>query len=76
MIVSLRKWAERIKFMLLFVVLTVIVYVLFQLFSSWMDSLQRHKEPSGRAVKAFQQLPQKENGSMLERLMFFYRYGE
>jgi len=76
-VVSLRKWLAWAKFLVLFVALTVLLYKLFQLFSDWAEPADRYKPPTGSAVKAFREeraVP--EAGAMLDRLLFFYRYGE
>lgn len=77
MIVSLRKWIERVKFMLLFVVLTFVLYQLLAVLSTWMEPVHKYKQPTGSAVKVFKQ----DSGTMdaegmAERLKLFYWYGE
>ncbi|MFK7697142.1 DUF4227 family protein [Paenibacillus sp. HJGM_3] len=78
MILSVRKWMTRLKFTLLFLVLTLAVYYVFQWISAWIEPAGRYKEPTGKAVKVFQH----ETGygdsstSLADRLMFFYWYGE
>lgn len=77
MFVSFRKWRARAKFIVLFVVLTILVYELFRFVGSWIEPAQRYREPIGKAVKAFRQVPfPDEPDTVLERLLFFYRYGE
>ncbi|GAB2697014.1 DUF4227 family protein [Paenibacillus thermoaerophilus] len=77
MIVSIRRWMARIKFAIGLVVLTVAVYYALSALTSWIEPTNRYKEPSGRAVKAFNpELSGIEGDSMLERLLFFYRTGE
>ncbi|WP_438448847.1 DUF4227 family protein [Gorillibacterium sp. sgz5001074] len=77
MILSLRKWIDRAKFILLFVVLTFVLYQILSVLSLWMEPVQRYKQPSGSAVKVFHQ----DSGTldadnMPERLRLFYWYGE
>jgi hypothetical protein len=78
MIVSVRKWLMRAKFAMLFVVLTAVAFSLFRLISAWIEPAQRYKEPTGKAVKVFEQRQSRydEAGSALERLKLFYWYGE
>lgn len=77
MIVSFRKWWVRAKFVAVFVILTVLLYELLHMIGGWIEPAQRYKEPSGKAVKVFRQ---EEAGlvqdTMLNKLLFFYRYGE
>ncbi|MDF2922055.1 MAG: hypothetical protein K0R57_969 [Paenibacillaceae bacterium] len=77
MILSLRKWIERAKFIALFVVLTFVLYQILAVLSSWMQPVHKYRQPVGRSVKVFQQ----EKGTMdaesiSERLKLFYWYGE
>jgi hypothetical protein len=77
MILSLRKWIERAKFIMLFVVLTFVLYQIISVLSVWMEPVHKYKQPAGGAVKVFQQ----ERGTMdakdmPERLRLFYWYGE
>ncbi|WP_127585938.1 DUF4227 family protein [Paenibacillus koleovorans] len=78
MIFSVRRWLIRAKFLFLFVVLTISVYWLFQWIAGWTEPTQRYREPHGRAVKAFEHEQQviSEKGTLADRLLFFYWYGE
>jgi hypothetical protein len=77
MIISFRKWIERAKFMFLFFLFTFILYHLFGFFSAWIEPAQRYKEPTGRAIKVFQQHEYfGDNVSMKDRLRLFFWYGE
>jgi hypothetical protein len=68
----------RLKFTIMFFVLTLAVYYLFQIVSGWVEPAERYKEPTGKAVKVFQN----QNGygeqstSLADRLFLFYWYGE
>lgn len=77
MIVSLRRWAVRIKYALLFLALTYALYHALDALSAWMEPL-RYRPPGGQAVKAFQPGTVSEAGyeSVAERLRIFYWYGE
>lgn len=77
MIVSMRKWIERAKFMVLFVVLTLVLYQLLAVLNSWLQPVHKYRHPEGSAVKVFHQ----DTGTMdaaniSERLKLFYWYGE
>lgn len=79
MIVHLRKWLERLKFLLLFLLLTFLFSHVFQALTAWMEPNDPYRKPNGHAVKAFQEqdvLPVMEDMSVGERLRLFYWYGE
>ncbi len=79
MIVHLRKWLERLKFLLLFLLLTYLFSHLFQAFTAWMEPHDPYRKPHGQAVKAFHEqasLVEVEDMSAAERLRLFYWYGE
>ncbi|WP_199623030.1 DUF4227 family protein [Paenibacillus alkalitolerans] len=77
MIVSLRRWFERIKFMIMFALFTYVLYHLFSYVSAWVEP-HKYRQPEGRAVKAFthEDVPGFDNGTFKDRLRFFYWYGE
>jgi hypothetical protein len=77
MIVHLRKWIERMKFIALFFVLVILLYQIMTLLGQWMQPAHRHKSPEGSAVKAFRH----DSGTldadnMADRLRLFYWLGE
>lgn len=76
MIVSLRKWIERIKFIALFLLFSYLVNVIFGYLSAWIEPNDPYRQPKGDAVKAFEQLEQTSRSSIAERLKLFYWYGE
>jgi len=78
MIFSVRKWMTRLKYIVIFIVLTYTMYQIIEAVSSWMEPTHRYNHPSGNAVKAFQQEPYAfgERGTPLERLIYFYWFGE
>lgn len=77
MIFSVRKWLNRGKYILIFLVLTIVMYHLFQFVTSWIEPAQRYKQPMGKAVKVFQhETWQGNSASIADRLIFFYWYGE
>jgi len=77
MIIGLRKWWIRTKFIAVFIILTIVLYELFRLVGGWIEPAGRYREPSGKAVKAFRNDEAVvEPRSAAERLLFFYKYGE
>ena len=77
MIVPLRRWFHRLKFIVLFLALTYAAYHLFDAVAAWIEP-DKYREPGGRAVKAFgQNAPTPEPyDTAWERLRQFYWYGE
>lgn len=78
MIFHVRRFASRLRFLLLFSAFTFLMYHLLLLVTSWMEPTQKYREPTGRAVKVFQEEPLTltDSFSMGERLKLFYRIGE
>lgn len=80
MVVSLRRLMEWIKFLLLFVLFTMLLYQVFSLFSDWLQPRYPYREPAGRAVKVFApySIGSSDHQTMDigERLLLFYRIGE
>lgn len=77
MIVPLRRWLHRLKYFVLFVVLTYALYHVFDVVAAWIEP-DKYREPDGRAVKAFRQDAPTEEAydTALDRLRIFYWYGE
>lgn len=77
MIIRFRKWWVRTKYIAVFVILTVVLYELFRIVGGWIEPAGRYKEPMGKALKVFSQDESAmEPKTAIERLMFFYKYGE
>lgn len=77
MIISLQKFIERLKFILLFIVLTFICSVVYQYIAAWIEPNNPYAAPQGNAVKAFEPHEGQEvRYDPLKRLKFFYWYGE
>lgn len=77
MIIPVRKWLERAKFVALFLICTFILYHVLQFAAAWMTPHHRFGEPSGRAVKVnVDEYAADASGTFGERLRFFYWYGE
>ncbi|RXZ78236.1 DUF4227 family protein [Paenibacillaceae bacterium] len=77
MIISLRKLAKRTLFLVLFVLLTIVACGGYSRLVGWIGFHDRYDEPEGRALKVFQtEQPPTEGTKMVERLRWFYLYGE
>lgn len=76
-IISLRKWVNRAKYVFVFLVLAFLLYHVFQLISDWLVPNHRFGRPDGEAVKASAVQAAADGGAgFRERLRFFYWYGE
>ncbi|MCI3920218.1 YqzK family protein [Paenibacillus sp. TRM 82003] len=77
MILPLRRWLHRLKYIMLFLVLTYAIYHVFDVVAAWIEP-DKYREPGGRAVKVFRQDAPTEEAydTVAERLRFFYWYGE
>jgi len=77
LIVPLRKWLERARYIAVFLLLTFLLHELMACAADYVKPRHRFEEPSGGAVKAQARGPGvSEADSALERLRFFYWYGE
>lgn len=77
MVISLRKWIERFKFLILFLVLTYLIFLLLNKVSLWVEPEHKYNQPIGDAVKVTIHNDFYEGGaSVKDRLRFFYWYGE
>ncbi|MBP1988966.1 DUF4227 family protein [Paenibacillus eucommiae] len=77
MIFSYHKWMARLRFIVLFMVLTFMLYHLLLLMTQWTQPVEKYKTPGGRAEKVFHQRAYEPNsGTLADRLRFFYWYGE
>lgn len=77
MIFSLRKVLGRVKFIILFLLMTYLIYHFMNMVSGWIVPQYRYEEPSGRAIKAFELVDAGEEMLTLgDRLRLFYWYGE
>lgn len=76
LIIVWRKWKERLLFFLLFIILTCMLYNVMLWTQSWIDPTPKYKEPSGKAVKVFGDHMVADRGAFVDRLKFFYWYGE
>jgi hypothetical protein len=74
-IISCRKWVERFKFIVLFILLSCLVYQLMTWIGPWLNPLPKYREPAGDAVKVFGHNAYAGQGSLSERLKFFYWFG-
>ncbi|GIP37555.1 hypothetical protein J31TS4_08350 [Paenibacillus sp. J31TS4] len=78
MIVPLRKWLYRARFLLLFLLLTIVLYQVMSVLSVWIEPFPKYREPEGRAVKVFihQAVEAGRDTTFIERLKLFLWYGE
>lgn len=74
------SWFEMIwntiKVFILFVGCTLIFYYGILWVSEEYESYHRYDEPKGRAVKVMQPMDTEEGPSWLDRLIFYYHFGE
>lgn len=77
MVVSYRKWLDRLKFLVLFMALTMTLYHVLLWVDNWLEPRDKYREPRSKAEKVFRHvsLPT-ERGTVSERLRLFYWYGE
>jgi hypothetical protein len=77
MIFSLRKVWARMKFIILFLIMTFLIYHFLNMVTAWIVPQYRYEQPSGRAIKAFELVDGTEEALTFgERLRLFYWYGE
>lgn len=79
MIIHLRRMWDWAKLLLLFIVFTLIGYMLIGLLADWLKPSYRFEEPVGKAVKVFSLDKNTHHLSETndwERLKLFYRMGE
>ncbi|MCY9664786.1 YqzK family protein [Paenibacillus alginolyticus] len=78
MIFSYRKLVVRLRFILLFMILTVILYQVMLVLSGWIQPVNKYRTPTGKSVKVFGQhnASGSDTGTMSDRLRLFYWYGE
>jgi len=77
MIFFYRKWLNRAKFILMFVIFTFMLYHLMAVVTEWVKPLDKYREPAGKSLKVFQHSGGiQESESIFERLRLFYWYGE
>lgn len=77
MIFSLRKVLGRLKFIVLFLTMTFLIYHFMNILSAWIVPQYRYEEPSGYAIKAFEVVDSAEDMLTFgDRLRLFYWYGE
>ncbi|WP_195571094.1 DUF4227 family protein [Paenibacillus sp. 1001270B_150601_E10] len=78
MVVSIRKWLERLKFIAVFLICTYALVQIFNAVTDWIAPVDKYKIPQGRAVKVFQADPDLdlESDSITSRIRLFYWLGE
>lgn len=75
MIISLRKWIRRLIFLIVLVGFTYMTSIVFERISLWVEQDPNYHQPSGQAVKVLAN-SSTDHKTMLDRLRFFYWYGE
>lgn len=77
MVIHMRKALDRIKFILMFLVLTFVLYQMLSVVNAWLEPSKRNQTPTGSAVKVFRhEAPSLDAPDIAERLKLFYWYGE
>jgi len=77
MIISLKPWLRRGKYVLVFIILTCLISIFFQKMMLWIEPEHKYDQPTGEAIKAVTHSERDITEiSMMDRLMFFYWYGE
>lgn len=67
---------DTIRVFLLFIGCTILFYYGILWVSQEYESYHRYDEPKGRAVKVVQMDDQLHQNSFIDRLIFFYQFGE
>lgn len=76
MIISVRKWGARLRFLLWLAALSVLAYAMYSRVARWIEPPERYRAPRGEAVKVFSPADAADSESFWDRLRFFYWYGE
>lgn len=80
MIISIRKLMEGLKYLLIFLVCTMIFYGIVSFFAEVIRPADPYQKPEGKAIKVdrwyMEEEPQSDWDWFRERLMFYYWYGE
>lgn len=77
MIVSLPKTVKRLYFLLMFVLLSYLLYQAMSFIGQWMNPMEGQHIPEGTAVRAFQDTGSSGEGMKAgDRLRLFYWLGE
>lgn len=77
MVLSVRRWARRLLFLVLLTLLTIAMYGGCRFIAVWITPEDPYRIPQGSAHKVFQsQLMLVEDATLADRLRLFYWYGE
>lgn len=78
MVISMRKWLLRLKYALIFMVLTYTLYYTIGLIKEYILLPDKYRVPEGSAVKVFyaDDTEVSDADNLAERLKLFYWYGE
>jgi hypothetical protein len=76
-ITSRQKWGNRIRFLLVFLILTIWIHSMLGWFHQWLKPADPYRKPEGRAAKVFRSgYGDEAEISPGDRLRLFYWYGE
>jgi len=79
MFISLRRLFELLRFLILFAILTFIFFSIISFFSDVVKPSNPYHKPEGRAIKVIKiddHLYRPGDHEMIDRLKYFYWYGE
>lgn len=76
MVISIRRLRKQLLFLLLFMILTFLLYQFIHTISAWISPLPHSGKPEGDAVKVLEQQVTGRPDSLLDRLFTFYEFGE
>lgn len=78
MILSVRRMISLMKYIIAFIVLSVIFYYIISYMVTWVQPVDPYKEPMGRAVKVvkYEHTQFIKDWDWLDRLKLFYWFGE
>lgn len=77
MVLSVRRWARRLLFLVLLTLFTAAMYGGCRIIAVWINPEDPYRIPQGNAQKVFQpQMMLLEDRTLSDRLRLFYWYGE
>lgn len=78
MVISLRKWLLRLKYALIFMLLSYMFYYAIGLMKEYVLQPDKYRVPEGSAVKVFygDAAEVSDADNLADRLKLFYWYGE
>lgn len=78
MIISLKRWIHRAKFIIIFMVCTYLVFEILTTVTAWISPVDKYREPHGKAVKVFNPNAEMliQSDAFADRLLLFFWLGE